>query len=388
MNSEELALFPELVAASPDYPTTGLLPSQLLEEMVSNGEIAASTPISPDQIQPASLDLRLGTMAYRVRASFLPGRNSTVQNKLQNVAMAEVDLSKPALLERGGVYIVPLREELSLPNGFSGKGNPKSTTGRLDIFTRLITDYGEAFEEIRSGYRGKLYAEIVPLTFPVLVREGTRLSQLRIRRGDPVPFDKTLRDLNRHEPIVYSQDESPAKPLIDDGLRLSVDLQGVGGSGIIGYRARKDAPPIDLARVNHYQVSDYWEPLPRNDSRSIVLGQGEFYILTSREKVSISPDFAAEMLAFDPSMGEFRIHYAGFFDPGFGWSQEQRLNKGSHAVLEVRSHDVPSLLEHGQVVARLTYERLLARPARLYGGDIGSSYQSQQLTLSKQFKRE
>jgi dCTP deaminase len=171
-------------------------------------------------------------------------------------------------------------------------------------------------------------------------------------------------------------------------LRLSVDLQGVGGSGIIGYRARKDAPPIDLARVNHYQVSDYWEPLPRNDSRSIVLGQGEFYILTSREKVSISPDFAAEMLAFDPSMGEFRIHYAGFFDPGFGWNPEQRLSKGSHAVLEVRSHDVPSLLEHGQVVARLTYERLLARPARLYGGDIGSSYQSQQLTLSKQFKRE
>jgi dCTP deaminase len=283
------------------------------------------------------------------------------------------------------VYIVPLQEELSLPENYSGKANPKSSTGRLDVFIRLITDYGVAFEEIREGYRGKLYAEIVPLTFEVLVREGTRLNQLRLRRGNPPSTDKMLFDLHEREPIVYFRDAEPAEPVISDGLKLSVDLEGVDGADIVGYRARKDAPPIDLAKVDYYDPQAFWEPLYRNASRSIVLAPGDFYILTSKEKVSVPPDSAAEMLPFDPSVGEFRVHYAGFFDPGFGWSSERPT--GSHAVLEVRSHEVRSLLEDGQIVGRLNYERLLALPTKLYGGDIGSAYQSQKLTLSKHFKR-
>jgi dCTP deaminase len=385
MSSNVLELFPELLSRPADSRPTGVLPSQRIEELISAGHIRAKTPISADQIQPSSIDLRLGPIAYCVDASFLPNSNTTVQRKLQDLRRGDIDLSKPALLETGRVYIVPLQEELSLPENHSGKANPKSTTGRLDVFTRLITDYGDAFEEVREGYRGKLYAEIVPLTFRVFVREGTRLNQLRIRRGNPRQYDKTLFDLHEREPIVYAQDASPAEPFISGGLKLSVDLQGFDGANVVGYRAKKNAPPIDFANTNYYDPDEFWEPLRRNPNRSIVLKPGEFYILTSKEKVSIPPHMAAEMLPFDPSVGEFRIHYAGFFDPGFGWNSQRPA--GSHAVLEVRSHEVPSLLEDGQVVGRLNYEALLAVPTKLYGGDIGSSYQSQTLTLSKHFRR-
>ena len=321
-------------------------------------------------------------MAYQVQASFLPGKNATVHSKLQTLKYQEIDLSKPAILETGSVYIVPVQEQLRLPENHSGKANPKSTTGRLDVFTRLITDYGESFETVRKGYEGKLFVEIVPLTFRIIVREGTRLNQLRIRKGHPRSYDKTLRDLHRDEPILYSQDALPADPLIDDGLNLSVDLQGLGDSDVVGYRAKENSAPIDLAKVNHYDPKDFWEPL-RSSDKPIVLDPGAFYILASKEKVTVPPDRAAEMLPFDETFGEFRIHYAGFFDPGFGWNAERPA--GSHAVLEVRSHEVPSLLEHGQTVCRLKYERLMGVPEKLYGRDIGSSYQSQHLTLSKQF---
>jgi dCTP deaminase len=384
MNSVAFSLFPEILG-EPLIRTTGLLPSHLLEDLVSAGHVKGTTPISPDQIQPSSIDLRLGAVAYRVRASFLPSQYATVERKLRDLEIGQLDLSKPALLERGSVYIVPLQEELNLPDNFSGKANPKSSTGRLDVFTRLITDYGSSFEEIRPGYRGRLYAEIVPLTFRVIVREGTRLSQLRIRRGNPASSDKMLLDLHEREAIVYSQNQLPVEPVVSNGLKLSVDLQGIDGSDVVGYRARRGAPPIDLAYVNHYNVDEFWEPLRRNSTKSAVLEPGDFYILTSKEKVSVPPHMAAELLPFDASVGEFRIHYAGFFDPGFGWNSDRPA--GSHAVLEVRSHEVPSLLEDGQVVGRLNYEPLLAPPARLYGTDIGSSYQSQKLTLSKHFKR-
>ncbi len=383
MNPNVLALFPEFVE-QPAARTTGLLPSDRLEELIAAGHVKADNPILPEQIQPSSIDLRLGSLAYRVQASFLPNQYETVSKKLQDLQMGQLDLSRPALLERRSVYIVPLQEELYLSDNFSGKANPKSSTGRLDVFTRLITDYGNSFEDIRAGYRGKLYAEIVPLTFPVIVQEGTRLNQLRIRRGNPLPSDKMLLDLNEQEPLVYSQDELPVEPVISGGLKLSVDLQGIG-SDIIGYKAKKNTPPIDLSKVNYYETRDFWEPLYRKKHNSIVLEPGDFYILTSKEKVSIPPHMAAEMLPFDPAVGEFRVHYAGFFDPGFGWSAEGSV--GSHAVLEVRSHEVPSLLEDGQIVGRLSYEPLLAPPAKLYGRDIGSSYQSQGLTLSKHFKR-
>src|ERR1700730_1692131 len=243
MNPNALVLFPDFIGEPIAVRTTGLLPSHRLEELIAAGHVKASTPILPDQIQPSSIDLRLGSHAYQVRASFLPNQYATVQKKLQDLQIGQIDLSKPALLERRSVYIVPLQEELYLPDDFSGKANPKSSTGRLDVFTRLITDYGSSFEDIRSGYRGKLYAEIVPLTFPVIVREGTRLNQLRVRRGKPLSSDQMLFDLQKQEPIVYSQNELPVEPLISRGLKLQVDLHGVG-SDIVGYKAKRETPAI------------------------------------------------------------------------------------------------------------------------------------------------
>jgi dCTP deaminase len=384
MNPSALVLFPDF-QEEPMSRTTGLLPSQRLEELIAAGHVQADAPVSPDQIQPSSIDLRLGSIAYEVQASFLPNLNTTVRRKLQDLEIRRIDLTHRALLERRKVYIVPLQEELALPDNFSAKANPKSSTGRLDVFTRLITDYGDTFEEVRSGYRGKLYAEIVPLTFRVIVQEGARLNQLRIRRKNPSHPDKMLFDLHEQDPLVYSQDGMPVDPVILDGLRVSVDLAGIDGSEIVGYRAKSNAPPIDFAKVGYYNPDEFWEPLCRSADKSVILDPGAFYILTSKQRITVPPHMAAEMLPFDPSVGEFRAHYAGFFDPGFGWSAERSL--GSHAVLEVRSHEVPSLLEDGQEVSRLKYEYLMAPPSKLYGGDIGSSYQSQKLTLSKHFKR-
>jgi dCTP deaminase len=374
-------LFPELFPASTCAVTSGVLPSQKLREAAAAGYIRSAEGIADEQIQPSSIDLRLGPVAYRVRASFLSTRHSTVADKLATFNLHEIDLRQAAVFERGCIYIVPLKEELALPEKLSGKCNPKSTTGRLDIFTRVITDYGIQFDIIRPGYIGPLYAEVAPRTFGVLVRENTRLTQLRLTLGSGVHSDSELTELQNREALVYDPDEQPAEPHIRNGLRLSVDLQGVGGSEIIGYRARKHASIIDLEKVRHYAALDYWEPIPRNAARQLILDPEDFYILASREKVRIPADYAAEMVPYDPSVGEFRIHYAGFFDPGFGCDE-----KGTRAVLEVRSHEVPFLLEDGQVVASLIYERLLAPPERLYGPGIGSSYQSQGLALSKHFK--
>ena len=385
MNEAAPSLFPELTRTSPELFTTGVLPSQAIRELVAAGHILATEVVNESQIQPSSLDLRLGPVAYRVRASFLPGDEYTVARKLADHQLHQIDLTRPAVLEKGCVYIVPLQEELHLPSGISGKVNPKSSTGRLDIFTRVITDYGRQFEFIPAGYRGKLYAEVVPRTFSVLIRVGARLSQLRLTRGAPQFTDADLTRLDKHEMLVYHDDEQPAEALIARGLRLSVDLQGVAGSEIIGYRAKKHASLIDLDRVDFYEAADYWDTIYRNKQRDLVLDPEDFYILASKEKVRIPPGYAAEMVPYDPSVGEFRIHYAGFFDPGFGYGTDDI--KGTRAVLEVRSHEVPFLLEDGQEVGSLAFERLLAIPDRLYGQQIGSNYQRQGLQLSKHFRR-
>jgi dCTP deaminase len=379
------SLFPELVRAPERVFKTGILPSQKLEEMVEAGYIGAAAPILPEQIQPSSIDLRLGSVAYRVRASFLPGENFTVARKLADHKLHELDLTRPAVLEKGCVYVVPLQEELRLPSQISGKVNPKSSTGRLDIFTRLITDYGRQFEFIPAGYTGKLYAEIVPRTFSVLVREGTRLSQLRLTRGAPQFSDADLVRLDEREMLVYGDGEAPLEAMIANGLRLSVDLNGSADSGVIGYRAKKHSSLIDLERIAYYEPNEFWDPISRTKNRDLVLDPEDFYILASKEKVRIPPGFAAEMVPYDPSVGEFRIHYAGFFDPGFGYGTDDI--KGTRAVLEVRSHEVPFLMEDGQEVGSLTFERLLCLPDRLYGQGIGSSYQKQGLALSKHFRR-
>lgn len=362
--------------------------------MVACGQIRARTPVQPDQIQPSSIDLRLGAEAFRVRASFLANGSDTITGKLKQYRLHTIDLTRPAVLEKGCVYIVPLQEDLALPAGISGKANPKSSTGRLDIFTRLITDEGRQFEIVPPGYHGRLYAEVVPRTFSVVVRQGERLSQLRLFQGDYAPSDTLLRELESQESLVWldgsaNGNETRAAADIRNGLRLTVDLAGQSGeagghAGVIGYRAKKHAPLIDLAKVQHYDPEEFWDPIRRNESQTLILDPEDFYILASRERVRIPAQYAAEMVPFDATIGEFRIHYAGFFDPGFGYGSGD-IN-GTRAVLEVRSHEVPFIMEHGQVVASLVFERLLEPPRVLYGEGIGSSYQRQGLKLSKHFR--
>lgn len=386
MSSDMASLFPELKRDLVAFHSKGVLPAEKIKALISSGYVNAPQRLLDDQVQPASIDLRLGARAYRVRASFLPGRHSTVMRKIETLKMHEIDLSSSAVLEKGCVYIIPLMESLRLPPEISARANPKSTTGRLDIFTRLISDYGTEFERVQAGYKGDLYVEVVPRTFSVLVREGTKLNQLRFIRGLDTPHsDQKLDKLDRAETLVYMPNDEAVDATISEGLRISIDLQGVSGEKVIGYRALQHAPLIDLGQINYYDPNDFWETIYAPKSGGLLLNPDDFYILLSKEKVRIPPDHAAEMVAYDPSVGEFRIHYAGFFDPGFGYGDNDI--KGTHAVLEVRSHEVPFLLEDGQFVGRLIYEKLLGRPEKTYGVGIGSSYQNQGLSLSKQFKR-
>lgn len=375
-------LFPEL-AAELAIHTTGIYPSQKIEEFIAAGYITASSPIRPEQIQPASIDLRLGPVAYRVRASFLPGRTSTVLKKAAEYSTHELDLSRPTVMERGCVYIVPLQEAWNLPPQVAGKANPKSSIGRVDVFTRLITDYSNEFERVAPGYKGGLYVEIVPRTFSILVQAGTRLNQLRFIRGGPTPSDAKLVELHEEKSLVYDEG-GVGIANISAGLWLSVDLEGTDRSEIVAYKAKHHAPLLDLDQSDYYDPSEFWEPISRPRNKQLILNPEDLYILASRERVRVPPEFAAEMVGYDPSVGEFRLHYAGFFDPGFGYGADV---KGARAVLEVRSHEVPFLLEDGQPVGRLVYEQLMAVPHKIYGPGIGSTYQQQDLSLSKHFKR-
>jgi dCTP deaminase len=362
--------------------TTGILPSHELEHLIRvTKEIFAVEPIEANQLQPASIDLRLGSVAYRVRASFLPGKETTVAQRLEDLAMHEMDITSGAVLERGCVYIVPLLEGVSLKHRMSAMGNPKSSTGRLDVFTRLITDYGTEFDRVREGYKGPLYAEVSPRTFSVLVRKGSRLSQLRIRRGNPATTDQDMRRLQLEQSVVASSIEEDE---IRNGVPVMVDVKGETTGGLIGYRAKSHAGLIDIDKARHYEIGEFWEPVYAPRKGGLILDPAEFYILASRDAVKVPPTYAAEMIAYDTLVGEFRVHYAGFFDPGFGHAAAG--GEGSRAVLEVRSYEVPFVIEHGQVVGRLTYERLTSPPATLYGAGLASSYQRQGIALSKHFR--
>ncbi len=366
--------------------SVGILPCQAILALWRDGEISAAKPLMEGQIQPSSLDLRLGEVAYRVRASFLPGSGNSMAQKIEQFTMHAVDLTQGAVLERGCVYIVPLLERLTLSERLSAIANPKSSTGRLDVFTRLITDGASEFDRVEAGYHGPLYAEIAPRTFSILARTGGRLNQLRLRRGEHRLSDAELTRLHERTPLVHAQ---AGTENIAGGIALTVDLQGAGGTGaLIGYKARPHSPLIDIDKIGHYDPADFWEPIyaGTGSHSGLVLNPDDFYILASREAVSVPPDYAAEMVAYDTLVGEFRVHYAGFFDPGFGWAEAG--GTGTRAVLEVRSHDVPFLLEHGQTVGRLAYERLTATPDRIYGQGIGSNYQKQTLALAKQFHRD
>ena len=379
------SLFPHLKTEQGSPRTTGILPAQAIRELIAGGRLEASEAITEEQIQPASIDLRLGEVAYRVRASFLPGQDSTVREKISALLITKLDLTGGVVFEPGCVYIVPLIEELRLPKNIEARANPKSTTGRLDIFTRLITDHGTEFEHVRPGYRGRLFAEIVSRTFTIQVRTGMRLNQLRFIRGNPPSHDGPLAELDERENLVYEDEEGPVKAKIDKGLRISVRLNAEGETDLVAYRAKKHAPVIDLGVRDFYDPREYWDAVYSVQGRGIVLDPGDFYLLASKEKVRVPPDYAAEMVPYDQSIGEFRVHYAGFFDPGFGYGLSDVL--GTLAVLEVRAHEVPILIEHGQTVGRLIYSPMLARPDKIYGVQIGSSYQMQGLALSKQFKK-
>ncbi|HEX3483861.1 MAG TPA: 2'-deoxycytidine 5'-triphosphate deaminase [Micropepsaceae bacterium] len=359
--------------------STGILPSHVLRRLIrARREVLAAEEIVEEQIQPASVDLRLGASAYRIRASFLPGRHARVADKLPEIAIHEIDLRSGAVLETGCVYLVPLLERLELSFRVSGVANPKSSTGRLDVFTRLITDHAQSFDRVEDGYHGPLYAEISPRTFPLLVRKGSRLNQLRLRHGSPLFTDTQLKRLHEEVGLV----DGPAD--IESGLALSVDLSGEALTRQVGWRARRHAGVVDIDVRGALDPLDFWDPVYARKGTSIILDPDEFYILASREAISIPPDFAAEMMPFNPLVGEFRVHYAGFFDPGFG--HEAGHGRGARAVLEVRSREVPFVLEHAQTIGRLVFERLTDTPPQVYGQALGSNYQRQGLKLSKHFR--
>lgn len=357
----------------------GIFSDAMIEAMLARGEIRVPNPLAKGQVQPASLDLRLGQRAWRMRASFLPGQGGTVEDRIEAYSLHEIDLSIGAVLETGCVYLAQVQEALALPGDIAAAANPKSSTGRLDVFTRVITENATAFDTIPAGYAGPLYAEISPRTFPVLVRSGSRLSQIRFRKGQPRIDDAALRALHARARLV---DQEAA--LIQDGVTFSVDLSGFDARGLVGYRGKRHTGVVDVDRVNAYDVAEYWEPIYLGKRRELVLDPNEFYILASKEAVHVPPDHAAEMVPFDAVMGEFRVHYAGFFDPGFGHAAAG--GAGARGVLEVRSRDVPFIVEDGQVVGRLIYERMAELPQQLYGVSLASNYQAQGLKLSKHFK--
>lgn len=380
------------MSSSPDLElppgADGVFPSQLLRGAIDAGYVDAGQFKIPDSsIQPASVDLRLGEKAYRIRCSFLPD-TEPVETKVKQYIMDELDLrDEGAVLETGRPYLIPLVEELALPPNIRARTNPKSSTGRLDVFTRVITDESYRFDEIAPGYRGKLYLEVVPLSFTVKVKQHLALNQLRLLTGQASITDERLRAIHDESPILFRH----GRPVPDrdfataNGLFLSLDLRG-GGNGLIGFRAKEHAPLLEMGLVNKYPPDAFWEEVRHENGDRVVLDPSRFYLLLSDESVTIPPDLAAEMTAYDPTSGELRTHYAGFFDPGFGYDPEGGL-LGSRAALEVRAHDVPFMVEHGQRVCKLTFERMVAPPDRLYGSSIGSNYQGQSGTLGKHFQR-
>ena len=378
----------------------GILSDIHLKTLIREKAIDASPDVTESQIQPASVDLRLGTKAYRLISSFLP-ECSEISARLnvldlyqsEELVMYDVDLTQGAILEKGHVYLVPLLERVVLPQDVRGRANPKSSTGRLDIFTRLITDLNAGFDEIPPGYQGPLYLEIVPRSFTIRVQTGLALNQLRLLTGRPTVSDSQLRALHRSAKLLYHNDDDPseARPLaahevrVDHGLFLRIDLRGSGlGRDIVGYRAKKNSHVVDLSRIGYYSALDFWEPIYRQPNNTLLLEPEEFYILASNERIKVPAGYAAEMVAYEAAFGELRTHYAGFFDPGFGAGDGPR--KGTQVVLEVRPHDVPFLIHDGQTFFKVVYEKMLELPERLYGASIGSSYHQQGLTLSKHFK--
>jgi dCTP deaminase len=370
---------------------SGYLTNQSIELACHEGMIHSRVSLLASQFQPVSLDLRLGSHAYRIQSSFLP-ENDTVDTKLNEVKLYKIDLRDGGILEKGAIYLIPLLEELAFPEKFQGRTNPKSSTGRLDMFTRVIVDHGHRFDEIPNGYKGKMYLEVIPRSFPVRVREGLRLNQLRIFQGDPHLSDIQLKNHYKKTPILFGDGGRPVgveKVKVDNGLFISLDLAGARKDRIVAYKAKTNSSVIDMSLNRHYHPMDFWEPITLTQIRNkrLILEPESFYIMMSKEKICIWPHLLAEMVAYEPNSGELRTHYAGFFDPGFGWHGGKTLkNQGTSAVMEVRPHDVPFMVEDGQTFCRLKFESVIEKPTKVYGKKIKSNYHSQGLALSKYFK--
>lgn len=371
------------IAANDAESGTGVWPAQRIRHVAESGRIWSEGPLDPDQIQPASLDLRLSPEAYRVPASFLPGRGRTMRDRLTAIEAEALDISHGVVLETGGIYIVRLMEGVDLRKRESAFANPKSSTGRLDVFARLITDYGAQFDTVDEGYTGPLWLEIAPRSFNVLVRPGSRLAQLRFRSGSPPLGSRAVRELNETHAIIAADGQEPV--MRDGAIALSVDVAGDPETGLVGYKSRTVETPIDVDLRGAYDPDDFWEKLYRPERGGLILERDHFHILATKETVAIPDGWAADMFAYDTLVGEFRVHYAGFFDPGFGYVDGQRV--GAKIVLEVRSHEVPFMVDDGQLAGFVAIERLSSPTELLYGAGAGSNYQSQGLALSKQFKR-
>ncbi|MEC7640617.1 MAG: 2'-deoxycytidine 5'-triphosphate deaminase [Nitrospinota bacterium] len=370
------------------YNRSGYLPNQYIVMLSHLGIIRGENSIDEGQFQPVSLDLRLGEKAYRIQSSFLP-ENDTVEAKLKDVKLYEFDLQEGGILEKGAVYLIPLMEELVFPRNICGRTNPKSSTGRLDIFTRVIVDKGHRFDEIPTGYKGKMYLEIISRTFPVKVCAGLSLNQLRVFKGVSGISDNQLEDEYKNNPLLYNGKGFliPWKQVkVDGGLFVSVDISGDSGESIIAYKAKHNSQVIDLSKIRHYHAEDFWEPVYPQKKNRLILEPESFYIMMSKEKICVWPHLLAEMIAYEPNSGELRTHYAGFFDPGFGWHGDGVQRQGTHAVMEVRPHDVPFMVEDGQTFCRLKFEKVIDSPTKVYGKDLKSNYQKQNLALSKYFK--
>lgn len=369
----------------------GIWPSQWLakaieSQMIAVSDASGSTAIDESQIQPASLDLRLGDHAYRLKCSFLPGKNDIIADRLKTFAIGPaIDIQGGAILERNRPYLIPLQETLALSGSVRAKTNPKSSTGRLDVFTRVIADRTPRFDEVRSRYRGPLYLEVVPRSFAIMVKTGQSLNQLRFISGNPLVSDPDIKALHRELPLLYRENLPLDRRDVrtSHGLFLTLDLVRRGQEPV-GFRAKRNSNLIDLSLVGGHETDDYWEPVIPDQGNRIVLEPEEFYLLMSAEAIRIPPRLAAEMTAFDPSSGELRTHYAGFFDPGFGHDVDGMYN-GSRAALEVRAHDVPFAIENRQRVCKLSFEWMVEEPSLLYGAARGSHYQGQETTLSKHF---
>ena len=370
---------------------SGYLANQSIELACHEGMIHSRVTLLASQFQPVSLDLRLGSNAYRIQSSFLP-ENDTVDTKLNEVKLYEIDLRDGGILEKGAIYLIPLLEELDFPKNFQGRTNPKSSTGRLDMFTRVIVDHGHRFDEVPSGYKGKMYLEVIPRSFPVRVREGLRLNQLRIFQGDPHLSDIQLKNHYKKTPILFGdagRAVGVGQVKIDNGLFISLDLAGTRRGRVVAYKAKTNSSVIDMSLNRHYHPMDFWEPITLTQIRNkrLILEPESFYIMMSKEKICIWPHLLAEMVAYEPNSGELRTHYAGFFDPGFGWHGGKTLkNQGTRAVMEVRPHDVPFMVEDGQTFCRLKFESVIEKPTKVYGKKLKSNYHSQGLALSKYFK--